>query len=361
MPNLPGDLTTVTELFDQISVSRGGSAEIGGVWATDRNALIAEVTAQIVTFQTVNGRPVIDGVIDPNGGTLNAMNQLASAPGPGPVGGVSASVEPAPDGLNEAPGLMGIYVANPAQLTGTAPFDPIVVNAEYTRKLVSVTGSSIKWFGVVFPSPGGAITGSVPHINFTPTPIQGHYYDNTYETFTGWGGLWRDYTHVIGSQVAAAGVDHILVIPFYKTSQSANLGSFTQNWKEVVSAVITAAANSIDPLYLRDTFTFDYICSSSFSNGWVAHNQFATKGTDTNSLTYRIYDLDGAAGGSHWVPPNGIIYRNQSPPTRANPTGNIWYVGNRWSSQFKPIYGGGYVNGHAASRNHLLYPGLLLP
>ena len=360
MPNLPGDLSTVTELFDTIPTARGGSAEIGGVWATDRNALIDEVTSQIVAFQTVNARPVIDGVIDPGGGTLNLMNQLASAPGPTPGGGITATVEPAPDGLDESPAAMGIFVANPSQLVGTAPFDPLVVRSEYKRKLVSVTGCSIKWFGVVFSSPGGQITGSVPHINFTPTPIQGHYYDNNYESFTGWGGLWRDYTHVIGSQVAASNMDQILVIPMYKTSQSANLGDFLQNWKEVVSAVVTAACNAFDPYFLRDTFQFDYMYSSSFSNGYVAHNNFNTKAVNAADMTYRLYDLDGVAGGSHWVPPNGLVYRNRPSPTKANPMGNIWYVGGRWSSKFAPIYPGG-INSHAACRNHLLYPAMLIP
>jgi hypothetical protein len=70
MQNNPKDLATVTDLFDRIHVAQGGSAEIGGVWASERNALIAEVAAQIVSFQTVNKRPVIDGVIDPGGGTL---------------------------------------------------------------------------------------------------------------------------------------------------------------------------------------------------------------------------------------------------------------------------------------------------
>jgi hypothetical protein len=361
MPNLPGDLSTVTELFDSILIANGGSAEIGGVWAGERNALIAEVTAQIVTFQTVNNRPVIDGVIDPGGGTLAAMNQLASMPGPGPVTGITATVEQAPDGLSETPGAMGYHVANPSQMAGLGAFDPMVVRTEYTRKLVSVTGTSIKWFGVVFASPDGSIGGSVPHINFTPTPIQGHYYDTSYDSFTGWGGLWRDYTHCIGAQVAAAAVDHIVVIPFYKTAQSNNLVNFVNNWKEVVSAVVTAACNSVDPYFLRDTFKFDYICSSSFSNGWVAHQQFATKGVEASSLTYRIYDLDGVAGGSNWVPPNGVIYRNRPSPAKANPMGNIWYVGGRWSSKFLPLYGGGNLNTHAACRNHLLYPALLIP
>jgi hypothetical protein len=61
MPNRPDDLATVTELFDRIPFSKGGTQEIGGLWAAERTALIAEVTAEIVRFQTMNSRPVADG------------------------------------------------------------------------------------------------------------------------------------------------------------------------------------------------------------------------------------------------------------------------------------------------------------
>jgi hypothetical protein len=92
MPNQPSDLATVTELFDRIPFSKGGTQEIGGMWATERMLLIAEVTAEIVRFQTVNSRTVVDGVIDPGGGTLKLMNQLATDP-------------PAPRLLTQMPGI----------------------------------------------------------------------------------------------------------------------------------------------------------------------------------------------------------------------------------------------------------------
>jgi hypothetical protein len=77
MANTPRDLAIVADLFDRIPMANGGSAELFGVWAINRAELIAEVTAQIIIFQTVNGRPMIDGVIDPGGGTLKLMNKLA--------------------------------------------------------------------------------------------------------------------------------------------------------------------------------------------------------------------------------------------------------------------------------------------
>ena len=47
--------------------------EIGGLWQTERMALISELAGQIVTFQTTNSRPIIDGAIDRDGGTLREM------------------------------------------------------------------------------------------------------------------------------------------------------------------------------------------------------------------------------------------------------------------------------------------------
>ncbi|MGH7467861.1 MAG: hypothetical protein ACRENP_07705 [Longimicrobiales bacterium] len=357
MTNQPGDLTTITDLFDRIAFSDGGTREIGGLWATERALLIAEVTAEIVRFQTINNRPVVDGVIDPGGGTLKLMNQLASEPSPVTI---RATVMPAPDGLAEAVGPKGMFVVEPSSLPGLGQMRKLVANTSYVRKLVRVDGSSITWYGVVVPrTASGQAIGRIPHINFTPTPIQGGYIDANYGSFAGWGGLWNDYTELIGGQLAASGADQVLVIPFYKTSQQRNLGDFLSNWREVVSAVATAALNAVDPFFLRNTFTFDRIVSSSFSNGYLAHQIFNTQAVRAASMTDFIFDLDGQAGGSTWRPANGVIYQNRMTPGRANPVGNNWYVGNRWSD-FKSLYGGGYVNGHAASRNHLLYHGLWL-
>src|ERR1700722_5728739 len=353
MQNNPKDLATVTDLFDRIHVAQGGSAEIGGVWPSERTALIAEVAAQIVTFQKINKRPVIDGVIDPGGGTLKVMNQLASDPTPGVV---SAKVVPPPNGWKEEFGPSGIFVVDVSLMTGFGPLKPAVAYASYVRKLVRVEGSSINWFGVVIPDASEG-QGSVPHINFTPTPAQGRYFDETYDSFSGWGQLWADYTSVIGGQVAASGADQILVVPFYKNSQQQNLGDFLLNWREVVAAVVTAALDSVDPLMLRGAFTFDRIVSSSFSNGWVAHQGFNSKAVGAAAATKFIFDLDGVAGGSHWLPTNGVIYQNRKSPVKNNPAGSVWYVGERWDSSFLPMYGG-HLNTHAACRNHLLFHGL---
>lgn len=361
MTNAPGDLDKITELFDRIPIANGGSMEIGGVWASSDSqldALIAEVTAQIVTFQTVNRLPTIDGVLDPYGGTLRLMNQVAREPGGG--GGLmpltGARVMPPPG--NRSTQVNGqSLVATAESVSGAGRLVPSWLPISYSRRLVYSPDSDIHWFGVVVPDQAAPGIQSFPHLNFTPTPWQGGYQDPGYEAFSSWGQLWDDYTTVIGGQIAAAGVDQILVLPFYKNSQPKNFGSFNTNWRAVVSDVVTAALLDIDPTCLRDTYTFDRIVTSSFSNGWVAHHHFQTQAQGAADMTIAIYDLDGVAGGSNWVPPNGMIYRNRAIPAgRSNPQGHTYYVGGRWD-KFVPFYGGN-INTHACCRNHLLFHGL---
>lgn len=354
MPNTPGDLAKITDLFDRIHVRDGGTMEIGGLWQTERMALISELAAQIVTFQTTNNRPIIDGAIDRDGGTLREMNRLAdSGPGPSP----SNSAEVVATGRDEDYSTQ-FFAANVATLPGLGLLMPESHNIDISRRLVRIDGCSIKWFGVVVPATGQSQSGqSVPHIHFTPTPIQGGYADSQYESFNGWMQLWADYTDIPGGQMAGAGADHILVTPFYKTAQAyTGMGDFLNNWRQVVSAVIAAAINSIDPLRLRDGFEFDRIVSSSFSNGYVAHKQFYEKATGAADMTDVLFDLDGVAGGSTWRPPKGVIYLNRQPPALLNPVGANWYVGGRWQN-FAPFYGGN-LNTHACCRNHLLYHAL---
>src|SRR5262249_12931456 len=125
-------------------------------------------------------------------------------------------------------------VAEPSSLPGTGPLIPRDISPQLTRKLVSVNGSSIKWFGVVVPLNSlGRIVGGAPHLFFTPSPWQGGYQDGTYDQFTAWNGLWDKYTSAMGSQLVVSGMPQILVVPFYKNAQSGNLGGFLTNWREV--------------------------------------------------------------------------------------------------------------------------------
>lgn len=359
MPNLKADLDRITALFDAIPSARGGTRDTWGAWMTDRDFLIAEVTAQITAFQTVNNRPVVDGVVDPGGGTLKLMNQLA---GSGVVLPITATVVPAPAGYAEEMVGNVFQAVEIGSMPGTAPMRPVNGAANFVRKLVKVENCSIKWFGVLFPRNSfGTYFGASPHIFFTPSPIQGGYTDYTYDSFGGkppWGKLWHDYTWGMGRQIQLAGADQVLVIPFYKTGQHGNLGDFLDNWKQVVSAVVTAAIDAVDPNYLRDTYEFDTIYSSSFSNGWVPHAAFNSKGAGAAAMTRYLFDLDGQAASppSAWRPSNGVIYLNRPVPRGANPAGNLWYVGGRWNN-FVKYWPEGF-RPHNACASYLLYHGI---
>jgi hypothetical protein len=337
MPNNPADVQTIAGLLDQIPLENGGTASTPGLWSSDQTLLIGQVTAAIIAFQTVNNRHTIDGVIDPGGGTLLLMNQLV------PPEPITAMV------VQEDVNSQSWIVAEPSSLPGTGPLIPLDISPQLTRKLISVNGSSIKWFGVVIPlnDTGQIIDGAQPHLFFTPSPNQGGYDDSTYDEFTAWTNLWDDYTSVIGSQLVASGAPQILVIPFYKTAQSGKLGSFLTDWREVISVVVTAAMNSIDPLFLSDRFAFDRIFSSSFSNGVATLQNFHTQGADVASLTQMTFDLDGQAS----RPNPGLSYRNTPAPSGMNPQGGDWHVGGRFA-QLRPS--------HAGSIDHNICPYLLL-
>jgi hypothetical protein len=357
MPNTVGDLGKVTSLFDQIKVSDGGSMEIGGVWAKDRTPLIVEITAQIVAFQVKNGRTP-DGVIDPDGGTLREMNRLAVTVAPVPNMGVHARVMPVPSTYKTEFDEYSAYVAGPNSLDGFGQLFRASGSSYAFRRLVRVENCSINWYGIYIPESCSWTPGqTVPHIHFTPTPQQGGYQDTGYENFSGWMKLWDDYTSIPGSQIGLAGADQILVAAFYRNAQQRNLGDFLQTWQNAVSAAITAAIDDLDPTALRDNFTFERIVSSSFSNGWVAHQQFNGRAAGASDMTHVLFDLDGQAGGSTWSPEKGVIYLNRPCPYRTNPSGGRhYYVGGRWG-QFASIYGGNF-NTHACCRNHLLHHGV---
>lgn len=340
MPNRPEDIETITGLLDRIPGTNGGTADVFGAWSTDRTVLIAEVTAAIVFFQTLNGRPSPDGVVDPGGGTLSMMNRIA---GPPPV---RATIH------QEDVNSQLWVVADPLTLDGTGPIQTRAISPPLTRKLVRVTGTSIKWFGVVLPlDQDGHLIGGEPHIFFTPSPWQGGYFDPGYSAFTSWNNLWDKYTSAMGSQLVASGAPQILVIPFYKNSQTGSLGEFLNNWQEVITAVITAAIDRVDPLYLRDRFEFTSICTSSFSNGITTQQNFNMRGNGVASMTRVAFNLDGQASGNNWNPARGVAYLNTPPSGGVNPVGRHWHVGGRLG----PLH-----TAHPHSSTHNLCPFLLI-
>jgi hypothetical protein len=351
LPNTQKDMRTISDLLDRIGVSDGGTREIPGVWGPDRDAWITELYG-CTTFQTVQNFDNPDGAVDPRGRTLGLMNQIADDPP------LVATVVPTPTGYDDA--IDASYdFADPASVPGTRNLRRVSKPAAFNRRLVRVEGSTIKWFGVAMSTSVASMDDiASPHVFFTPTPWQGGYQNPGYDTFGSWGKLWNDYTDGVGGPIAAAGVSQVLVIPFYKNGQENDLGGgFLLDWKDVISAVVTAAVDNIDATMLRSSYTFDTLVSSSFSNGYVAHKTFNSRGDGVSDATQVIFDLDGQAGGSTWRPSNGIIYLNRAPGRVGNPVGNLFFVGGRWA-EFMPIYTP--VNTHSYCADFLLFHGLQL-
>jgi hypothetical protein len=361
LPNRGDDLGKIRDLFDTIPTDAGGTRDSEGFWAAQRELLIPQLTGHIVTFQSTQMGLNPDGAIDPGGKTLKRMNALSQGGGGGVVVGIRANAVPVLYAEYPELGMNRTFQAvNPTSVPGTGALEPITGSVSYMRKLVRVDNCSIKWFGVLFKwSDQGAFFGKEPHVFFTPLPSQGHYYDGTYDSFGGsppWVKLWHDYTWGMGRQICLATDNQILVIPFYRNSQHGDLGDFLGNWKEVIQKVVTAAIDSVDPMQLRDSYTFDSICSSSFSNGWKPHSLFNAAAAGSTRF---VFDIDGQAARppSNWQPANGIAFRDRSPPHgKLNPVGNDVYVGNRWKKFYK--YWPEGFSSHAACSSYLLYHGV---
>lgn len=166
--------------------------------------------------------------------------------------------------------------------------------------------------------------------------------------------FWDDYTYIMGSQIAAAGAQQILVVPFYRRIQPTKIGVFSQNWKDAVISAVTVAVQDAMPMALAGPYDFNAIVSSSFSSGWIIHSNFHHNGRDVSPMTRSLFELDGFGSGCIWVSPKGITFRNRVAPRGQNPEGNVYYVGQHWT---KPILN---QYGHQSCRNYLLYPGLKL-
>jgi hypothetical protein len=329
--NIRQDVSIVQELLNGVAPERGGPtpklAVDGLAWSKTLQA--------IGRFQEIAcGFQWADHRVDPDGKTLAMLCTLGGTQ----PSGVTATV----DSGDTSP--HGWTVVDPSSVWGKGVLRTLPLHVPaLTRRLVRVTGSSIKWFGVVIPTnyAGGVVLGT-PHIFFTPSPHQGGYQDSAYEQFTTWRMLWHDYTSIMGTQVVGSGMRQILVIPFYKNSQQQNLGSFLTNWKEVVSEVITGVIHSLDPLFLRDRFEFDQIFTSSFSNGTWAHWNFHAMGANVAPMTRMAFDIDGSAAkpALKWRADRMVAYRNTPVPGDVNPVGFDWYVGNRWGPVLPLVYPG---------------------
>ncbi len=348
LTNNQKDLDTVTDLFDRIDKTDGGTADVAGDWFADRPSLIQQVADQIAAFQYANNLTV-DSTLDPHGRGLRLMNQLADdLP-------LIASVDAALSDID----LTGSHVyAAPASVAGTQALGRAENDVKFSRFLVQLSGSTIKWFGVMIPTQVHATIGSTTtHIFFTPSPGQHPAYDHDYDTFkNGWAEMWDNYTWTIGAQISLATANQIVVIPFYKGTQWNNLGGFLSDWSDAITQVVRAAIGRLDPDLDATDFSVGAIVSSSFSNGITTHKHFQSAGVGTTAVTKIMFDLDGGASGTVWAPSGMVTYRNSAVSANTpNPSGSKYLVGSRWANFYARDP---HLNTHSACVDHLLMHGV---
>jgi hypothetical protein len=125
LPNQPGDLAIITDLFDRITSQNGGTSDVPGSWPVDRISVISQVTAQIQVFQSTNNMAVVDSAIDPGGATLRLMNQFAADPP------LAAVVADPPGNFDQDLVSRTPFFAAVTSMPGTAPLVPTAQQTEY--------------------------------------------------------------------------------------------------------------------------------------------------------------------------------------------------------------------------------------
>lgn len=225
-------------------------------------------------------------------------------------------------------------VVEPGSVSGIGKVKYTAAEISFERRLYRVEGSSIKWIAVLLPK--SLYLEPIPLIFFMPQPGNDPaLLASDFDGFKGkWPELFRAYTYYIGGQLAAASqCQGALVMPFYADSQAANLGNFNVHWQPIVREILTDALMKKDPLIIRgDQTSFKNIMTAGYSSGVVVHKHFHAKGADVESMTSRLYSLDGKIGPSHWEDwsfSGSIVYKDQE-ARMPNPRGNVYYLANRW-------------------------------
>lgn len=322
MPNTQADLAIVTDLFDRIPVSNGGSAEIAGVWSDNREALIAEVTDQIIKFQQANGMAKGDGVIDPGGRTLKLMNQFAADRLVTPMAG-----DPAWEdwGYKDLPQLSNSKAPEITwEFTYGPPGQPRAMN---TRAYECDKGLGIPHIGIAWPA--GVTQPSAYLIYFHHSIGQeGADYAAAGVRFKKGIG---DY--LIGrmkgmDQIAYSGKNVCMVVP---EPTFAGQGAFENNEK-----LVTEALKEIDAdLGAGETRDLPPLLVASYSDGLGRLNNFMNSCPNLRKAVRAVYDFDGLyvgryAGitGMNWAKGGAKVFRyvGNSSPAMAPKENHLAYL-----------------------------------
>jgi hypothetical protein len=310
MLNTAADLAMVTDLFDRIPLANGGSAELFGVWSKNRVDLIQEVADQIVTFQSKNGMAVIDGVIDPGGGTMKLMNKLAAdrllTPMPGDPAWEDWGFKALPQlSHNKVPEITWELTFNP----------PGAPRAMSTRAYACDKALGTPHVGIGWPTGVTKPSAYLIYFHHSLGQQAADYATSEARFKKGIG----DY--LIGrmkgmEQVAWSGKDVCLVVP---EPTFAGQGIFESNEK-----LITEALKEIDAdLTGGETRDLPPLLLASYSDGLGRLNNFMNSCPSLRKTVRGIYDFDGLYVGrfagitmSNWSNAGATVYRyvgNSSP------------------------------------------------
>ena len=104
------------------------------------------------------------------------------------------------------------------------------------------TTDAPNWFGVSFRQ--GVQAFDSVNLVFHPSPGHAGMEDGSYQARTGpWPRLFR-YAEMFGRQIAVAGKNQIVVVPFFNNASFGTGGLFTPNWKDLVTQALQIASSS---------------------------------------------------------------------------------------------------------------------
>ena len=165
------------------------------------------------------------------------------------------------------------------------------------------------WFGVCFRQ-GLSAFDSV-NIMCHPSPGNAGMEDKDYGKRGGkWPSLFR-YAEMLGSQMAIAGNNQIVVVPFFNNAAYTSTGGFGPNWQRIINdilAEVRAEANKMS--MAEETVTLRNVVLSDFSFGRHLMHNLRARCPGLNTYLREVWDFDGVGPGVPYSSGSvrGILY-----------------------------------------------------
>jgi hypothetical protein len=177
-----------------------------------------------------------------------------------------------------------------ARTRGLVPFRYVTTSAAiHLLKFRVLLGGRVHWVGAAVPA--GLTDFTQAHVFFHPAPGQAGIADSQYDAFTGgWVNVER-YVPWIGSQLAAAGREQVLFVPYLRGGEYFQLGLLGSDPIARITALLSAAQQALHP-GAATAPTLKVLGASSFSVGVAALSRFIARVGGTGLLR-EAYDFDG--------------------------------------------------------------------